>query len=184
MRIGLTGLCQIDFPDRVVRLCDGGFFEFNGGTFRDKDAVYGTIGGIEGFETGVGDTLPALKMTLLPPEGSAPALVSKPGNQTSRVQFWIGEFDVDTQVITRADKEFDGFVDQTQYVFGTRTRRIEMSVVSLAERLFEGNIGNSLNPTFHKSVWPGETGHDHAIGLPIPVAWGAEAPPRSGSTRR
>ena len=183
MRFGLTGLCKIELPDATVRLCDGGFFVFDGETYRASHSTYGTIANVSGFDSGVGSTLPALKMTLLPPEGSAPALISKPGNQTSRVQFWIGEFDPDTHVITRADREFDGFIDQTNYVFGTRTRRLEMSVVSLAERLFEGNIGNSLNPTFHKSVWPGETGHDHAIGLPIPVAWGAEQPPRSGSAR-
>src|SRR3546814_14440890 len=56
---------------------------------------------------------------------------------------------------------------------------VAVSVVSLAERLFELNIGNSLNSAWHKSVWPGELGHDNATGLSIPVAWGVESP-RSG----
>src|SRR3546814_9368912 len=53
-------------------------------------------------------------------------------------------------------------------------------LVSLAERLFELNIGNSLNSAWHKSVWPGELGHDNATGLSIPVAWGVESPRSSG----
>src|SRR3546814_7709774 len=57
---------------------------------------------------------------------------------------------------------------------------VAVSVVSLAERLFELNIGNSLNSAWHKSVWPGELGHDNATGLSIPVAWGVESPRSSG----
>src|SRR3546814_8736110 len=48
------------------------------------------------------------------------------------------------------------------------SRELAVSVVSLAERLFELNIGNSLNSAWHKSVWPGELGHDNATGLSIP----------------
>src|SRR3546814_15904051 len=57
---------------------------------------------------------------------------------------------------------------------------VAVSVVSLAERLFELNIGNSLNSAWHKSVWPGELGHDNATGLSIPVEWGVESPRSSG----
>src|SRR3546814_10142793 len=57
---------------------------------------------------------------------------------------------------------------------------VAVSVVSLAERLFELNIGNSLNSAWHKSVWPGELGHDKATGLSLPVAWGVESPRSSG----
>src|SRR3546814_1850748 len=61
---------------------------------------------------------------------------------------------------------------------------VAVSVVSLAERLFELNIGNSLNSAWHKSVWPGELGHDNATGLSIPVAWGVESPRSSGKPTR
>ena len=73
---------------------------------------------------------------------------------------------------------FDGQVDQTVLTVGKGTKELAVSVVSLAERLFEGNIGNTLNPTWHKSIWPGETGHDNATGLSVSVAWGTESPTR------
>ena len=72
---------------------------------------------------------------------------------------------------------FDGFLDQAKLVRGPDKFTLEISVVSLLEQLFELNIGNGLNPSFHKSVWPGETGEDQATGLVLADAWGVEAPP-------
>ena len=180
-QVALTGLVQIDLPERTLRYCDGGFFEFEGETFRSSDETFGTIGALAAMSEGVGDTVPALQMTLLPANDAAPADISKPGHQTARVRFWIAEFDVDTGVIGSSEVMFDGQVDQTILTVGKGTKTLDVSVVSLAERLFEGNIGNTLNPTWHKSVWPGEKGHDNAVGLSIPVAWGVDAPRSSGS---
>ena len=180
--IALTGLVQVDLPERTLRFCDGAFFAFEGETFRGKDATYGTIAALAAMSEGVGDTVPAIQMTLLPANDAAPADLSQPGHQTARVRFWIAEYDVASGLITSSEVMFDGQVDQTILTVGNGAKTLEVSVVSLAERLFEGNIGNTLNPTFHKSVWPGETGHDQATGLTIPVAWGTERPPFS-STR-
>jgi len=177
--VSLTGLLQIDLPEATLRYCDGGFFEFNGGTFRAKDPVFGTVGAVQSLSEGVGDSVPALTMTLLPPDTSSAAEIAKPGHQTARVRFWVAEYDVATGVVTSSDVQFDGQIDQSELKVGKGAKELTVSVVSLAERLFEGNIGNSLNSTFHKSVWPGERGHDNATGLGVPIAWGTEAP-RSG----
>ncbi|MBX7459561.1 hypothetical protein [Qipengyuania huizhouensis] len=182
-QVALTGLVQIDLPERTLRYCDGGFFEFGGEAFRSRDDTFGTIGSLQAMSEGVGDVVPALQMTLLPAGDAAAADLSKPGHQTSRVRFWIAEFDPATGVIGSAEVMFDGQIDQTILTVGKGTKTLDVSVVSLAERLFEGNIGNTLNPTWHKSVWPGETGHDNATGLSKPVAWGVESP-RVGTTGR
>jgi len=177
-RVGLIGLCKIELPGSYgnVLLCDGGFVTFNGETYRSKDAVFGTIGSIQAMAEGVGNEVPALEMTLLPPGDTTPGEMSQPGFQTSRVRFWIGEYDVDTGTLDGTpDIVFDGQLDRTMLTVGA-SRELAVSVVSLAERLFELNIGNSLSPNFHKSVWPGELGHDNASGLSIPVAWGVESP--------
>src|SRR3546814_6647984 len=101
-------------------------------------------------------------MTLLPPGDSTPGDLSQPGFQTSRVRFGIGEYDVDTgELDGTPDVIFDGQLDRTMLTVGA-SRELAVSVVSLAERLFELNIGNSLNSAWHKSVWPGELGHDNA----------------------
>lgn len=180
-QVALTGLVQIDLPERTLRYCDGGFFEFGGEAFRSSDATFGTIGSLAAMSEGVGDVVPALQMTLLPAGDAAAADLSKPGHQTSRVRFWIAEFDPETGVIGSSEVMFDGQIDQTILTVGKGTKTLDVSVVSLAERLFEGNIGNTLNPTWHKSIWPGETGHDNATGLSKPIAWGVESPRRGGS---
>lgn len=180
-QVALTGLVQIDLPERTLRYCDGGFFEFEGETFRSSDDTFGTIGALAAMSEGVGDVVPALQMTLLPSGSAAAADLSKPGHQTARVRFWIAEYDVASGVITSSEVMFDGQVDQTILTVGKGTKTLDVSVVSLAERLFEGNIGNTLNPTWHKSVWPGEKGHDNATGLGIPIAWGVDAPRGSGN---
>lgn len=180
MRIGLTGLMQIDLPERTLRLCDGGFFEFEGEIFRSKDDMFGTIANFEAMAEGVGDTIPALSLTLVPKDTAQAADISKPGHQTARVRLWIAEYDVDTMTILSSSLQFDGQVDQSVLKVGRASRLLDMTIVSLMERIFEGNTGNTLNPTWHKSVWPGETGHDNAIGLAIPIAWGTTKPQGSG----
>lgn len=174
--ISLTGLLQIDLPEKTLRYCDGGFFIYGGQTFQSSDDVFGTVGSVQGLSEGVGDSVPALQMTLLPPDSTTAAQIAKPGHQTARVRFWIAEYDVATGIISTADVQFDGQIDQTVFSSGRGTKELSMSIVSLAERLFEGNIGNTLNSTWHKSVWPGEKGHDNATGLSVPIAWGTEAP--------
>lgn len=176
MIIGLTGLVKIELPSHTIRLCDGGFFEYDSEIYRSKDTVFGTIESYESIEEGVGDIVPAVILTMLPPSTSAVADISQPGNQTARVTFTIAEYDADTGEIITADTQFLGQVDQTIFHLGKTTRKLTMSVVSLFERVFEGNLGNSLDPQFHKSVWPGETGHDHATGLNVAVAWGIDNP--------
>lgn len=174
--VALVGLVKIVLPSSTLRFSDGGFFVYASETYRSKDAVFGTIGQLETMEESVGDIVPAITLTLLPPDSTAPADISQPGNQTSRVTFFIAEFDPDTGVISTAESFFDGQIDQTVLTVGRSVKRLTMTVVSLAERLFEGNIGNSMNPTWHKSVWAGELGHDNATGLSKPVAWGVESP--------
>ena len=179
--IALTGLIKMVLPSRTVRWCDGGFFEYESEIYRDQDDVFGTVGAVQTLSEGVGNSVPALVMTVLPPSTSAVSDISQPGNQTSPVTFSIAEFDVDSGLITTGDTQFLGQIDQTVFTLGKDRRELTVSVVSLAERVVDGNIGNSLKSTFHKSIWAGETGEDNATGLGVPVAWGTDKPTSGAS---
>lgn len=179
-RVGLVGLVKLELPDGDVLLCDGGFIVWDGDTYKSADAVFGTVESIEALGEGIGNEVPALGMTLLPPGASEPGDLVQPGFQTCRARFWIAEFELEThEVDGTPDLLFDGQIDQT-FLRAGLSRQLDVSVVSLSERLFERNTGNSLNPSWHKSVWPGELGHDNATGLSIPIAWGAEKPASAG----
>lgn len=176
-RLALMSLLKIELPSRDVLLCDGGFIVFDSQTYRNKDDLFGTVASVDPLEEGLGEEVPALELTFLPPAAAAVADLSQPGYQKSRVRMWLAEYDVDTGLVSGTpDLMFDGQVDQTTLKRSRDGRELAVSVVSTAERLFAKNKGNSLSPTFHKSVWPGETGHDNASGLQIPVAWGVEKP--------
>ncbi|QQN73958.1 hypothetical protein [Croceicoccus sp. YJ47] len=176
--IALIGLVKIELPGATVRLCDGGFVTFDGEVYRSADPVFGVIGSISPLTDGVGEEIPALEMVLLPAGDSAPAQLSQPGFQRSVVRFWVGEYDQDTgQLIGVPDLLFHGQIDVTTLRVGRAVRELAMTIVSTAERMFMRNEGNSLSPRWHKSVWPGEQGHDNAIGLTVPVSWGVESRP-------
>ena len=173
-RTALAGLCKIELPDATVRLCDGGLIRWAAETFVAGDATYGTLGAVEAVREGLGSELPPVQLVLIPPDATAAAVLVDPAHQGSRVRFWIAEFDVDTgAVIGTPDLKFDGELDQSDFDL---QGALELTVTPRAARLFELNIGNSLSPAFHKSVWPGETGHDNATGLGRAVAWGVESP--------
>jgi hypothetical protein len=176
-RIWLTGLMEMQLRDgRTIRLCDGGFVVVDGNLYKSADDTFGTIGSMEGFREGVGDSVPAFKLTFLPASTAAAADISAPGMQGSITRFYIAEVDAGTGlVIGTPDLMFDGQIDQTVLRIGRGRRELDIDFVSTAERLFSINEGNSLNPRFHKLVNPGELGEDNATGLGVSVAWGIEA---------
>jgi hypothetical protein len=181
-QIGLTGLCKIELPDATIRLSDGGFIVWGAETFQSKDATFGTIASVDTLEEGVDAQVPALDIVMFPASTASAADLSQPGFQRSQVTFWLAEYDRETgQLDGDPDLLFDGQIDQTTLTGSRESRELAMSIVSTAERLFERNIGNSLSASFHKSIWPGETGHDNATGLGKPVAWGVEAPPSTSA---
>ncbi len=178
----LAGLIKIELPTGTVRLCDGGLVKWSAETFTARDGVFGAVGELEGLTEGLGDEVPALSLKLLPDKSAAADDLAQPGFQTARARFWIAEVDPATSaVIGTPSLQFDGQLDQGTITLGKDSREVRYTVVSRAERLFNKADGNSLSPTFHKSVWSGETGHDQANGLTIPVAWGTDAPVTTNS---
>lgn len=174
----LAGLAEIALPAKTIRLCDGGALRWGALEFRSEDPDYGTIGGIDRLEEGVGVEVPALSLTFLVPGPDAAAAIAAPGNQTAPARFWLADYNRATNQVTGTPTLlFDGMIDQLRFAVRRDGCELGATIVSRLERLFELNIGNSLNPAWHKSIWPGETGHDNAIGLARPVAWGVEAPP-------
>lgn len=179
--IALAGLLKIELPEATVRLCDGGLIKWGTEIFRAKDPLFGTIASFGEVNEGIGDEVPAFDATFLPPDGVNPNDLAAPGYQTARVNVWIAEYDQATgSVVGTPTLMFLGQLDQIELAIEKDRRDLSCSVVSLAERLFNRNEGNTLSPSFHKSVWPGETGHDAGNGLTIPVAWGVET--TSGAT--
>lgn len=184
--VKLVGLMKMELRDgRIIRLCDGGFVHADVGvgaeTFLSADPIFGVVGSMEPFTEGVGDEVPAFQITFLPNSTASAAEISAPGMQGSVTRFWIAELNAATDLPVEApDLLFHGQIDTALLRIGKGKRELDISFVSTAERLFAGNEGNSLNPLFHKRIYPGELGEDNATGLGTAVAWGTEAQPGAG----
>lgn len=181
--ISLCVLVEMALPERTLRLTDGGEFVFDGGIFIAKDDVFGTIGVVDSLSEGDGSEAPSLAMSLFPAENAAIAALFKTDHQTSRVRIWLQRYNQATgQITSNFPPVYDGEIDVTDLILDKGTRRLDIDLVTRHELLFYNNEANSLTPNFHKKIYPGETGHDAAIDLPVPVSWGTASPPRGQSS--
>lgn len=176
----LVGLLKMELPGQTVRLCDGGFCDWQGERYTAEDPVWGAIAAIEPVEEGVGDLAPGGKLTFMPATDAPASSLSSRTFQNARLRGWLGEVGPDGKTVTAARPLFDGLIDTTTMRLGRGTRLVDVAFIARAERLFLVNQGNTLSPRFHKSVWPGERGFDNATGVPTSVAWGVEAPVPGG----
>lgn len=178
--IFLAGLMEMVLPGKTVRLCDGGFIDWPArGLFVSFDEDYGTIGAVEPVGEAIADEAPGGRFTLLPPDGTSAADLFQPEAQGSPVKFWLAEVDGAAGTITGTPELlFDGMVDTLALRLERGGRSIDVEFVSAADRLFFIAEGNVLSPRFHKAVWPGELGLDHATGATVAVPWGTLGPSR------
>ena len=182
MSVGLTGLLKIELPARTVLLSDGGVTEYDGDVYKPVDEVLGAIGSIDTIAEGVGQEIPSLEIQFAAPGVVSVTALSTGAIQQSRVRLWLAEYDLETgAVVGTPELRFIGFVDQPSVSFAYRQFTVTLSAVPDLEAMFFRDTGNGLSSTFHKAMYPGETGHDNATGLSIPVAWGAQSPPRGGT---
>ena len=175
----LIGLLKLELPGGTVRLCDGGFCDWQGERYTAEHPVWGSIAAIEPVDEGVGDMAPGGMISFAPATDAPAAALSSRAHAGARLRGWLGEIGPDAKTVTAARPLFDGLIDTTTMRLGRGTRTVEVSFIARAERLFLTNQGNTLSPRFHKSVWPGEAGFDNATGVPSSVAWGIEAAPQT-----
>lgn len=182
MSIGLTGLLKIELPGHTALLSDGGVTVFGGDTYKPVDDLLGSIASVDTIAEGVGQEIPALEIQFAAPGVVAVTALSSGAIQQSRVRLWIAEYDTDTgAVVGTPELRFIGFVDQPTVSFALRQFTVTLTAVPDVEAMFFRDTGNGLSASFHKDLYPGELGHDNATGLSIPVAWGAQSPPRGGT---
>lgn len=178
-RVFLAGLMKLELPDRPILLCDGGVLAWNGDVYAGADPDFGTIAGFEALTEGVGDEAPAGTITMLPPSTAAAAEISRPGYQGSRLRLWIAEVNADTgAIIGEPDLQCDWQLDRTTLRIGRGVRELELGCVTRSQRLLARSEGNVLSSSFHARLYPGERGHDNAVGLEASFAWGVASAPR------
>lgn len=169
--ITLVGFCKIELPTRTLRMCDGAFCYFDGEKYTSEDDLFGSIAAVDEFEAALGDAAEDARLVFMPHIDAAPGALKSKAFQNSRARFWMGEIGSDGKSIENADQLMDALVDYVSLRIGEGTRELEMAFIGRPEKLFLRQEGNSLNPRFHQSIWPGEKGLDNT-GSKITIAWG------------
>lgn len=178
-RATIFGAVEIVLPGKTIRLLDGaGAVSFGGSVFTGDDPIYGVLGAITDLTDGTGDEVPAISLTLLPPNDTAAATLAAATMQGAAVKLWLGVLDPATGlVVPDPYLAFLGEVDVPTIKSGSSGREVDYEIVSVMERLFEDDEGTRLADGFHQSIWPGETGLAAVTGIEQPVYWGVDPPP-------
>lgn len=180
---GLTWLLRLDLPSGSVYLSDGGVTTWDGNTYASRDAALGGFSQISEISEGTGNELPELEIVFAPPSNAALTPLQTGAFQRSTVRLWLAEYNPATgAVVGTPDLRFAGQMDRVRQQYGLRQLSIILSCVPELEVLLFSDDGNGLSATFHKSIYPGETGHDQATGLVIPIAWGVANGGNRGGT--
>lgn len=181
-RILIAGLLKLELPGATVRLIDGGSLPVAGEQYVARDPFLGVLSGFQSLTEGVGDEAPAGALTFIPPGNTPAADLNSGANQGARLRLYTVEIDDETGLpIGAAQQEADWIVDFPAVSIDGDAREVEFVCVSGGDRFFQVDRGNTLSPTFHRSVHPGEAGLDNASGVETSVPWGAPSAPRGVS---
>lgn len=170
----LCTILRIDLPTHSIRLSEGGEVDYDGDRYAPIDSVFGQIVSFQDFTSGQGDEAPAFEVTWGVEDRTQAAGLCNPSIQGSFVNWRVLAINRDTNAVTADQHIFTGLVDNAEIVLDVESYEVRMGFATEIDRFLNTDKGNRLNRSFHRSVWPGETGLDLMTGTTVPVPWGDE----------
>ncbi|MGI4730928.1 MAG: hypothetical protein ACRYFW_04165 [Janthinobacterium lividum] len=180
-RATIFGAIRMELPGRTVQLLvTSGVVSFlvDGvmQTFTGSDDVVGTFSTIETLTDGLGNTAPAVSITLIPAGDAAAAQVASAAMQGSRVRIWLGAIDIANGLVIGVELLMDGLLDVPTLKLTTTSRTVEYEVTSIFEDFFLSDDGARLCDPFHQYLWPGELGCSFVTYVAQQNYWGSASP--------
>lgn len=187
--ITLVNLLKWEAPGGTVRLCNGGFVDFDGERYESRHPVWGQLTEWPDLEDALDELSEGATLTFRPDPAAAVAdwwRLDLPGG---RLRLWEGELASDMLTVTAATQLADLLVDdpgRTQSPDGGNL--LDMELMGRGQRLFIINEGNVCSDRWHQSVWPGELGFVNCTDVPDNFAWGvastAEQPVKGDKAKK
>lgn len=185
--VWLFGAIRIDMAgigDRTTPLCllDGaGRVVINGEVYTGSDPLFGAIDSIDTITEADGNEAPEISLSLLIPEAAGAAQIASPLMQGREVRIIVGAIDPVTGLtIGQPEVKFLGEIDVPTINVSKGGRRLDLTIVSVFERLFEVEDGARAQDGWHQSFWPGERGLAFMTGTNKNLYWGGNPPAASG----
>lgn len=163
---------------RIVRLLDGAAeITISGETYAGIDDDLGTIDTVDSISDGGNEEAPELVLSLLPSSATSAAILADPSMQGCDVKIYVGAYSLVTgEPIGTPELKFYGQIDVPTLLIEQGSRKIEFSIVSVFERLFENDDAVRASDGYHQSIWPGELGLEFMTGTDKNLYWGAKPP--------
>lgn len=144
----------LDLPDgSTLRLVMGSAtIAFDGHTYYGSDEVFGALGAIEPFEDGIGDEVPRLDFSILPPTLAAAKYLCLPAMQDCEVEYFTGALDIETGLSAGTpDTVFAGEVRLSSRKMGANGQSVAIEAGGDMDRVRDVEEHIQLNGVFHKS---------------------------------
>ncbi len=179
----LAPLVEVVLPDYTMRhLVGSGEVAWGGNTFLGEDERFGVLVAAGNLKDGIADEAPEWQLTFAPPDSAAVEDLTEATAQGGDVRGWLGVVDRVTGLILPDPIQlFEGELDVARLRVGKGSRTVEWRCVSALEAFHDQEIGARLSDSWHRLVWPGETGLANMTGIERTSYWGVEKPP-SGVT--
>lgn len=168
----LALLLRIQLPQHTIRLCDGGEIDYAGERYASEDAVFGTVAEVDSYTSGSAEEAPAFDLTWSVSNPVSAVAFTQPEIQGASVQWRIVSLLRETNAVLTDRLIFAGIVDNAEILLDTGSHNLRMGISTEIDRLLNTDKGNRMNRSFHRRVWPGESGLDLMTGTTTPVPWG------------
>lgn len=170
--ITLAQFLKFEAPDGDVRLCDGGFVDYDGERYESWHEVFGSIVSLEELQASFGDSAQDGLIELAPNPDAAVSDWWREDLAGCRIRMWQGDVDADNVTVTNATQLDDLLIDTVERAQDASGDTLSMSLMGRAEKLFLTNEGNVLSRRFHQTMFPGEEGLANCTDVRGFVAWG------------
>ncbi len=179
VRIDLAGIGAMTGP---LCLLDGaGTLTISGEIYAGDHPLFGAIESIDVLSESDGDEAPEVRLTLQVPDATGAAQLASPAMQGREVRIMVGAVDPATGLtIGTPEIKFLGEIDVPTLIVEERARSLELTIVSVFERLFEVEEGARAQDGWHQAIWPGERGFEYMTGTDKNLYWGARPPAQTG----
>lgn len=160
----------------VIRLIDGsGYITLDGESYDGHDPTFGALAAMSSVKESAEAQSPEFSFTLNPPAAASIGTLADPKNQGSAIVVHWGLIDEMTgAVIGTPEKIWIGRLDNVRTIAAQGSITCEVNSVSAFDRLFVAEEAARLTPSFHQSMWPGETGLDFNVKTTANPYWGVD----------
>lgn len=178
-------LVKIVLPGGTVRLSSALQITYGGETYIPRDPYYGMLSFVAQVVSGQTGRATSPDVGLEVANDDAIAELTSPAAKHSPITVWWGAVDPVTGAVEIDDEDGPLSVmrlDTVDVSHSPGRRSLLIKTYPPSALQLRPSARQRLNPSFHKSVWPGETGLDNVTGIVDEDGWRTDDPPLRQAT--